>query len=77
MMTNRQKNNIKNKPSEAVQHYKKIIAAMSPGKKLEVSFRLYDSAKELKRAALKNDFPLLPDKEIEKMLRDIFLYARS
>jgi hypothetical protein len=50
---------------------------MSPEKKLELSLRLYYSARELKKAALKKDHPELTEEEIENKVKEIFLYARS
>jgi len=55
----------------------KIISKMSAEKKLDLSLRLYYSAKELRRAALKKHHPDLSGEEIEKILKEIFLYARS
>ncbi|MGE5805911.1 MAG: hypothetical protein ACM34M_08990 [Ignavibacteria bacterium] len=55
----------------------KIISQMSTEKKLELSLRLYHSAKELRRAVLKKDHPDLSHEEIEKKVKEIFLYARS
>ncbi len=55
----------------------KIISKMSPEKKLELSLRLYYSAKELRRVVLKKDHPDLSNEEIEKILKEIFFYARS
>ncbi|HSP87989.1 MAG TPA: hypothetical protein VLN45_07630 [Ignavibacteriaceae bacterium] len=55
----------------------KIIAGMSPEKKLNLSLQLYYSARSLKRVALKKHYPDLSEDEIEKMLKEIFLYARS
>ncbi len=55
----------------------KIISQMSPEKKLEISLRLYYSARDLKKAALKKDHPELTEEEIEKKVKEIFLYARS
>jgi len=55
----------------------KIISKMSPEKKLELSLRLYYSAKELRRVVLKKDHPDLSHEEIEKILKEIFFYARS
>ena len=49
----------------------------SPQKKLELSMQLYYSARELKRAALKHFHPDWSEKEIEKELRRIFMYART
>lgn len=49
----------------------------SPEKKLELSMQLYYSAKELKRAALKQIHPDWNDVQIEKEVRRIFMYART
>ncbi|HVO75045.1 MAG TPA: hypothetical protein VMT35_13540 [Ignavibacteriaceae bacterium] len=50
---------------------------MSPQKKLELSLKLYYSAKELRKAALAKDYPELSEAEIEKKVKEIFLHARS
>ncbi len=55
----------------------KIISKMTPEKKLNLSLQLYYSARALKRAALKKHHPELSKDEIEKILKEIFLYARS
>ena len=49
----------------------------SPEKKLFLSLELYWSARKLKSASLKALNPELPDIEIEKKLKEVFLYARS
>jgi len=49
----------------------------TPEQKLMLSLRLYYSARELKAAALKTFNPELSNKEIEEMVKKIFLYARS
>jgi len=54
-----------------------IISKMSPQKKLELSLKLYYSAKELRKAALAKDYPELSEAEIEKKVKEIFLHARS
>ena len=56
---------------------KKIFKAMSPSKKLELSTRLYDSAIELKTAAIHQQHPSWTEKEVAKKVREIFLYASS
>jgi hypothetical protein len=50
---------------------------MSAEKKLELSLRLYHSAKELRRSVLRKHLPELSEEELEKILKEIFLYARS
>jgi hypothetical protein len=49
----------------------------SPQKKLDLSMQLYYSAKELKRAALKQFHPEWNDIKIDKEVRRIFLHART
>jgi hypothetical protein len=50
---------------------------LTPEQKLAQSIRLYWYARELKRAGLKMIYPELSKDEIEKKVRDIFLYARD
>ncbi|MEE9430943.1 MAG: hypothetical protein V3V16_07890 [Melioribacteraceae bacterium] len=49
----------------------------SPEKKLKLAEELYFSAKELKRAALKESHPEWSEKKIEEEIRKNFLYART
>jgi hypothetical protein len=49
----------------------------SPEKKLDLSMQLYYSAKELKRAALKQFHPEWNETEIDNEVRRIFLHART
>ena len=49
----------------------------SPEKKLNLSMQLYYSAKELKRAALKQFHPEWNNVEIDEEVRRIFLHART
>ena len=53
-----------------------IIARMTPEQKLKAAWGLYVSAVELKRAALKKQFPDLSEEEIEKKTREAILYTR-
>jgi hypothetical protein len=50
---------------------------MTPEEKLKIALRLYYSAKQLKAAALHHEYPNLTKKEIQKKVREIFLYART
>ena len=50
---------------------------MSPEKKLDLSMQLYYSAKELKKAALREFHPDWDETEVENELKRIFLHARS
>ena len=55
----------------------RIIRAMSPAQKLRAAERLYDSAWQLKAAALRAEHPEWTDEAIRQAVREIFLYARS
>jgi hypothetical protein len=50
---------------------------MSPENKLELSLRLYYSARELKQSWLKLQHPDWSEAIVEKWVREIFLYART
>lgn len=50
---------------------------MTPEKKLELSLRLYYSARELKEASLKTFHPEWDNEKIEEEVRKAFLYART
>ena len=50
---------------------------LTPDKKLLLSLNLYHSAVKLKKASLKKFHPELSEKEIQKKVKEIFLYARS
>ena len=55
----------------------KIYRLMTPAQKLDVSLKLYHSAKVLKAAALKQQHPDWSAEEIKKKVNEIFLYARA
>lgn len=48
---------------------------MTPAQKLDVSMKLYLSAKALKTAAIKEQHPDWSEEKIKKLVNDIFLYA--
>ncbi len=50
---------------------------MTPAQKLDVSLKLYHSAKALKTAALKQQHPEWSEEEIKNKVNEIFLYART
>jgi hypothetical protein len=50
---------------------------MTADQKLNLSLKLYSSARDLKAAALKEFYPELSKKQIEKKVREIFFYAGS
>ncbi len=56
---------------------KKIYQSMTPGQKLDVSIKLYQSAKALKTAAIKKQHPDWSEKKIKKLVNEIFLYGRT
>jgi len=56
---------------------KDYLKEFTPEKKLLLSLRLYHSAKELKKAALKKLFPQMTEKEIAGKVKEIFLNART
>jgi hypothetical protein len=57
--------------------YWKIIRAMTPAQKLKTAEQLYWSARELKAAGLRMQHPDWTEEEIERAVREAFLYARS
>lgn len=56
---------------------KRILQAMTPAQKLRAAERLYNSARELKAAALRAEHPDWSDEAIRRAVREIFLYVRS
>lgn len=54
-----------------------VLQAMSPAQKLRAAERLYHSAWQLKAAALRAEHPDWTDEAIRRVVRMIFLYARS
>lgn len=57
--------------------YIQIIRAMTPVQKLQAAERLYESAKQLKAAALRAQHPDWTEDQIHIAVRDAFLYARE
>ena len=54
-----------------------ILQAMTPSQKLRTAERLYHSARQLKAAALRAEYPDWTDEAIRQAVRQIFLIARS
>ena len=54
---------------------KKIYQSMTPAQKLDVSMKLYQSAKALKAAIIKEQHPTWNEEKIKKKVNEIFLYA--
>jgi len=55
----------------------KKTTKLTPEQKLTQSLRLYFNAKEMKIAALRKYHPELSEQEIQKKVKEIFLYAKS
>jgi hypothetical protein len=53
------------------------FSAMSPTEKLEAALRLYHSARELKAAWVRSQNPLFNEAQVQRMVRESFLYART
>lgn len=51
--------------------------SLTPEQKLIESLKLYYLAWELKRSALKKFHPEIKEKELDKKIAEIFLYAKS
>ena len=50
---------------------------MTPEQKIKVAIDLYQSARELKAAGLRNQHPDWTEKKIQEKVRDIFLFATT
>jgi len=55
----------------------KILANIAPSKRLLIALDLIYSAKELKRASLRQKYRDESDKDIERRLKELFLYATT
>jgi hypothetical protein len=56
---------------------KRIYQSMSPEQKLRIAADLYDTARALKTAGLRARHPDWSEREIQKKVREIFLYATT
>jgi hypothetical protein len=56
---------------------KRIFKKMTPEQKLRISMQLYRTARELKAAGLRRQHPEWTPQQIDKKVREIFLYART
>jgi hypothetical protein len=56
---------------------KRIYKSMTPEQKLSIAFDLYHSARELKAASLRAQHPDWGEKQIQDMVREIFLYTAT
>jgi hypothetical protein len=55
----------------------KILRAMTPEKRLQVSFSLYRTVYQLKKAWLQKIHPDWTHEQIDQALREAFLYGQS
>ena len=55
----------------------RIYRAMTPARKLELATRFYFDARSLKAQAFRMQHPEWSEAEIERRVREIFLYAAS
>jgi len=62
---------------EAREEYLRILRAMTPAQKVNAAARLYWGARELKAAWFRSQHPDWTDEQIQKAVRDAFLYARD
>jgi hypothetical protein len=62
---------------EAENRQREIFRAMTPGRRWEQFLALRATAWKLKRAGVKSLHPELPENEIENMVREYFLHART
>jgi dephospho-CoA kinase len=61
--------------SEDIQQ--RLFRAMSPEKKLNIAMQLYDSARQLKAAWLRQQHQDWTEQQVQAKVKEIFLYARS
>ena len=50
---------------------------MSPEEKLEVAMQLYYSARKLKAAGVRAEHPDWDEEQVQQVVREAFLYART
>lgn len=55
----------------------RIIREMSPAQKLRAAARLYYSARRLKAAALRAQHPEWTESDVNRAVREAFLYGRT
>lgn len=54
-----------------------IFTSATPQKKIQLAMNLYHSAKKMKAAGLRKRYPEWSEEEIQKKVKEIFLYART
>ncbi len=62
---------------EAREEYIRILRAMTPEQKLRAASNLYWGARDLKAAWLRAQHPEWTEGQVQKAVRDAFLYARD
>jgi hypothetical protein len=55
----------------------KIFRSMTPGRKLELAMALYESARRLKEAALRQQHPDWDADTVRNKVRELFCHASS
>jgi hypothetical protein len=56
---------------------KLIVQKMTPEQKLKVFLSLYNSARKLKAAGLRHQYPLWSEEQINKKVKELFLCVRT
>ena len=64
-----------NTDAQIIQH--DLIKKMTPQQKLDVSMRMYHSAKELKAAWFRQQHPEWTEEEVKQAVREVFISART
>ncbi|NUM52516.1 MAG: hypothetical protein HUU46_02625 [Candidatus Hydrogenedentes bacterium] len=62
---------------EAHDEYIRILRAMTPEQKLRATSNLYWAARDLKAAWFRSQHPEWSEEQVQKAVRDAFLYARD
>jgi hypothetical protein len=62
---------------DAERRQREIFRAMTPGRRWEQFLSLRATAWKLKRAGIRSLYPDLPEPEIENMVREYFLRAKT
>lgn len=57
--------------------YLKIIRGLSPAQKFKTAAEMWEVARQIKAAGLRMQHPDWTDEQIERAVREAFLYARS
>jgi len=63
--------------TENCKEQEEILKRMTPEQRWHAAQRLYWSARELKAASLRSWYPELSEEEVQRCVRENFMYARS